>query len=84
MEDSELLNRITADPNVMVGKPVVKGTRITVEWVLDLLGGGWTNEQILDQFPHLSLPDIHACLVFAREAVRNERVYPSHTGSDAA
>ena len=52
--------RITADSSVMVGKPVVKGTRITVEFIIQLLGNGWSIEEILDYFPHISEEDIRA------------------------
>jgi uncharacterized protein (DUF433 family) len=68
-------NRIVADPNVLVGKPVIKGTRISVELVMDLLAGGFTPEQIRQQYDHLTLDDIHACLAYAREVLRSERVF---------
>jgi uncharacterized protein (DUF433 family) len=55
--------RIGVDPKVLVGKPVIKGTRIAVELVIDLLGKGWTQEQILDSYPSLTTDDIRACLV---------------------
>jgi uncharacterized protein (DUF433 family) len=68
-------DRIVADPNVLVGKPVIKGTRISVELVLDLLAGGYTPEQILQQYDHLTLDDIHACLAYAREVIHSERMF---------
>jgi uncharacterized protein (DUF433 family) len=58
-------DRITADPKILVGKPVVKGTRIAVEFVVDLLAAGWTHEQILDNYPNLTADDIRACLACA-------------------
>ncbi len=58
--------RISADANVLVGKPVIKGTRIAVELVLDLLAAGYTPEQIRQQYDHLTVEDIHACLAYAR------------------
>jgi uncharacterized protein (DUF433 family) len=67
--------RITVDSKVLVGKPVVKGTRIAVEFVLDLLGRGWTFEQILHEYDHLTLEDIQACLAYAGEVLKSERVY---------
>lgn len=67
-------NRIVADPNVLVGKPVIKGTRISVELVMDLLAGGYTPDQILRQYDHLSLDDIQACLAYAGEVIRAERM----------
>jgi len=67
--------RISVDPKVLVGKPVIKGTRIAVEFVVDLLGRGWTNEQILGEYDHLSPEDIQACLAYACEVLKSERVY---------
>lgn len=67
--------RIAADPNVLVGKPVVKGTRISVELVLDLLAAGYAPAQILQQYDHLSLDDIQACLAYAREVIQSERMF---------
>jgi uncharacterized protein (DUF433 family) len=55
-------DRITVDPNVLVGKPVIKGTRIAVEFVMDLLGRGWSVEQILTEYDHLTPEDIQACV----------------------
>jgi len=66
-------DRITVDPDVLAGKPVVKGTRIAVELIVDLLAGGWTQEQILDNYPHLTPEDIRACLAYAGEVLRAER-----------
>lgn len=68
--------RIVIDPEVLVGKPVIKGTRISVEFVIDLLGGGWTTERILQEYDHLTDADIQACLAYAGEMLRSERVYP--------
>lgn len=68
--------RITVDPKVLVGKPVIKGTRISVEFVIDLLAGGWTIEQILTEYDHLTREDIQACLAYASEVLKSERVYP--------
>jgi uncharacterized protein (DUF433 family) len=68
--------RIVIDPEVLVGKPVIKGTRISVEFVIDLLGGGWTTERILREYDHLTDADIQACLAYAGEMLRSERVYP--------
>ena len=60
-------DRISVDPKVLVGKPVIKGTRIAVEFVVDLLGRGWTMEQILREYDHLTAEDIQACLAYASE-----------------
>ncbi|HJO81180.1 MAG: DUF433 domain-containing protein [SAR202 cluster bacterium] len=68
--------RITADSSVMVGKPVVKGTRITVEFIIQLLGNGWSIEEILDNYPHISEEDIRACLLYTHDIVKTVRGYP--------
>jgi uncharacterized protein (DUF433 family) len=67
---------IVSDPNVMMGKPVIAGTRITVELILDKLSAGETVEQILDAHPRLSREAIQAALAFAGEALRADVVYP--------
>jgi uncharacterized protein (DUF433 family) len=54
-------DHITIDPAVLVGKPIVKGTRISVELVMDLLAAGWTTEQILNSYPTLKADDVRAC-----------------------
>lgn len=68
-------DRITVDPKILVGKPVIKGTRISVEFVVDLLGRGWTPEQILREYDHLTQQDIQACLAYASDILKSERVY---------
>ncbi len=67
--------RITVDPDILVGKPIVRGTRISVEFVIDLLGRGWTVDQVLEEYDHLVLQDIQACLAYASEVLKSERVY---------
>ena len=67
--------RITINPDVLVGKPVIKGTRISVEFVIDLLGCGWTWERILQEYNHSTSDDIQACLAYASDVLRSERVY---------
>lgn len=63
-------NRITRDPAVLAGKPVIKGTRISVELILGWLANGWTHEQILASYPHINREDILAALAFAEEIMR--------------
>ena len=63
MSDRELLDRITLDPKVMLGKPVIRGTRLTVEYVLNLLAHGVTEEEILEEYEGLTREDIRACLL---------------------
>ena len=65
-----------SNPEVMMGKPVIAGTRITVELILDKLGAGETTEEILDAHPRLTEKAIRAALVFAAQALRADVVYP--------
>jgi uncharacterized protein (DUF433 family) len=60
---------------VLVGKPIIKGTRISVEFVVDLLGRGWTIEQVLQEYDHLTREDVQACLAYASEVLKSEKVY---------
>jgi uncharacterized protein (DUF433 family) len=69
-------DRIVIDPAVLTGKPVVKGTRLAVEFVVDLLAQGWTHEQIVRSYPGLTREDVQACLGYASELLHAERVYP--------
>jgi uncharacterized protein (DUF433 family) len=68
--------RIAVDPQVLVGKPVIKGTRLAVEFILELLAGGWTLDQILMNYPGVTIEDIRACIAYAREVLQEERVFP--------
>ena len=68
--------RIVVDPKVLVGKPVIRGTRLSVEFILDLLANDWTIEQILNEYPQLEREDIMAVLKYAAEMVKEEKVYP--------
>jgi uncharacterized protein (DUF433 family) len=68
---------IVSDPRVMMGKPVVAGTRITVEHVLDELAAGRSVEQLLDSYPRLTRDGISAALAFAAEALRADVIYPA-------
>lgn len=69
-------DRITIDPQILTGKPVVRGTRLSVDFVLALLAQGWTQGEILKNYPGLSREDIAACLQYASELLNSERVYP--------
>jgi uncharacterized protein (DUF433 family) len=68
--------RIVVDSKVLVGKPVIKGTRLSVEFILDLLANDWTIKQILDEYPQLEREDVMAVLKYAAEMVKEEKVYP--------
>ena len=68
--------RITLDPDVLSGKPIVRGTRLAVEFIIGLLAQGWTEADILSNYPGVTCEDIQACLGYASEALRVEKVYP--------
>ncbi len=76
MTDKELLQRITCDAAVMVGKPVVKGTRLTVDYLLNLLAHGSTVDDILAEYDGLQLEDIQACLLFASRSLADTAFMP--------
>jgi uncharacterized protein (DUF433 family) len=69
MKDEELLSRITIDPKVMVGKPVIKGTRLTVDYVLNLMAHGATAAEIITEYDGLTETDIRACFLFATKTL---------------
>lgn len=69
MSDEQLLERVVCDPSVMVGKPVIKGTRLTVEFILNLLAHGSTIDDIVDEYKGLTRDDIRACLLFASQSL---------------
>jgi len=68
--------RIVIDPQVLVGKPIVRGTRLAVEFIIDLLAQGWTEAEILHNYPGLTHEDVQACLSYASATLRAEKVYP--------
>jgi uncharacterized protein (DUF433 family) len=74
--EEERLERIVLDPRVMVGKPVIRGTRVPVERVLTLLAEGLTVEEILKDYPHLTKDDVAAVLLYAARVTGREEVYP--------
>ncbi len=71
MHDQTLLERITFNPNIMTGKPVIKGTRLTVEYILGLLAHGATAGEICAEYTGLEVQDIQACLLFAIKLLEN-------------
>ena len=77
--ENELLARITADPEIFGGKPIIRGHRLAVEHVLGMLAAGDTPETIIEGYPWLEPEDIRACLVYARRLVGRERVEPALT-----
>ena len=68
--------RIEINPAILVGKPVVKGTRLAVAFLLDLVAAGCAEDEILQNYPGLTRADILACVAYAAEIIRTERVYP--------
>ena len=76
MTDQQLLERIVLNPKVMLGKPVIKGTRLTVEFILNLLAHGATVEEILDEYEGLTVQDIQACHLFAAKSLRDTEIVP--------
>jgi uncharacterized protein (DUF433 family) len=69
-------NRIVVDPDILVGKPVIKGTRLSVEFIIDLLAQGWQESEILRNYPGLTHEDIRACLAYASNLLHAEKIFP--------
>lgn len=69
--------RIVLDPAILLGKPLIRGTRVSVEFVLGLLAQGWTAEDVVADYPPVTREDVLACLAYARDAIQGERVFPS-------
>lgn len=70
-------SRISLDPTVLAGKPVISGTRLSVDFIIGLMADGWTQGDILENYPGLVQEDLAACLAYARDAIGAERVYPN-------
>ena len=76
MKAQQLLERITLNPDVMTGKPVIRGTRLTVQFILGLLAHGASVEDIIEEYKGLTREDIQACLLFATESLENTTFMP--------
>jgi uncharacterized protein (DUF433 family) len=76
MSDDQLLSRISLSPNVMTGKPVIRGTRLTVEYILGLLAHGSSAQEILEEYQGLAPEDIQACLLFASRSLQDTEFMP--------
>jgi uncharacterized protein (DUF433 family) len=76
MKDEQLLRRIVLDPKVMVGKPVIRGTRLTVDFILNLLAHGATEKEILTEYKGLTEEVIRACFLFATKALKDTDFMP--------
>ena len=77
MTDEELLKRITFNPAIFGGKPIIRGMRIAVEHILGMLAAGSTAEELLEGYPFLEKEDMQACLVYAHRIVAHERIEPA-------
>lgn len=67
---------IHSDPEVLVGKPVVRGTRLSVEFILGLFSEGWSETQVLESYPNLTVESLRAVFLFAADCIREEALYP--------
>jgi uncharacterized protein (DUF433 family) len=76
MTDQELLQHIVIDPKVMVGKPIIHGTRLTVEYILNLLAHGASIEEIIEEYQNLTQDDIRACILFATRSLESTAFMP--------
>ena len=76
MKDKELIDRIVLNPNVMAGKPVIRGTRLTVEFILNLLAHGSKDSEILHEYKGLTIEDIQACILFATKFLEKTDFMP--------
>ena len=76
MEENKLLERITLNPDIFGGKPIIRGRRLAVEHVLAMLAAGDTLQTVLDGYPWLQMEDIQACLLYAKRLVAHERIEP--------
>jgi uncharacterized protein (DUF433 family) len=81
--EPDLLRRITSDPSILGGKPIVRGRRLAVEHVLSMLAAGDSTEDLLVAYPFLEADDIRACMLYAYKLVAHERVDPFPVGSAA-
>lgn len=76
MKDDPLLKRIVVNPGIMVGKPIIKGTRLTVKYIINLMAHGATEDEILAEYRGLTHADIQACLLFAAQALESTLFMP--------
>ena len=76
MQDEQLLQRITLKPKILAGKPVIKGTRLSVEYMLNLFAHGATTEELLEEYDGLVEEDLQACFLFATKSLRETEFMP--------
>ena len=77
MNENELLNRITFNPDIFNGKPIIRGKRIAVEHLLGMIAAGSSIDELLEGYPFLEREDIYACMAYAHRIVANERIEPA-------
>ncbi|MFB3891416.1 MAG: DUF433 domain-containing protein [Phycisphaerae bacterium] len=82
MDEDKLISRITVNPKIFGGKPIIRGRRLAVEHVLGMLAAGSTEDEILEGYDWLEKDDIRACIAYARRLVARERVEPMIVGQD--
>ncbi|MCP4701498.1 MAG: DUF433 domain-containing protein [Gammaproteobacteria bacterium] len=70
-------NGIEIDPHILTGKPVIKGTRLAAEFILELLANGWSEKELMDNYPGLTTENIRVCLGYASAVLQSERAYPA-------
>jgi uncharacterized protein (DUF433 family) len=75
--DTLVNDRIVLDPAILAGKPVIRGTRLAVDFIIGLLADGWSEADVTANYPTVSHEDVLACLAYARDRLRDERVFPS-------
>lgn len=83
MDETKLLQRVTVNPKIFSGKPIIRGRRLAVEHVLGMLAAGDTAQTILEGYPWLEPEDIQACLVYARRMVGHERIEMGYLETNA-
>ena len=71
-----MTERIILDPTILAGKPVIRGTRLSVEFIIGLMADGWNEADILRNYPGLTHEDVAACLAYARDVLQSEKIYP--------
>ena len=76
MDDKKMLDRIILNPKIMLGKPVIRGTRLTVDFILNLLAHGATEDEILNEYKGLTIEDTRACFLFATKSLENTDFMP--------
>lgn len=72
----DAVQRIVIDPEILCGKPVIVGTRLSVQFIIGLLAQGWSVPQVTENYPGISADDVFACLEYAAKVLQSERVYP--------